>query len=253
MPTILPAEPTPPPAGPPNPTLQVPVSRGVWLRFAVLLLLFAGMIVFAQVSDIPEQISAQKIRVALRSYGLWAPAVLLVTYAVRPLFLFPISPLWIASGAFFGWAEGSLLAILGTGLGAAVGFHLARHLGRDFVERRIGARVHRWARMSPEHGFGAVLALQLTPIMPHDLINNLAGVSRMRYRAFALGSFLGTLPIIVVYAYLGYAVWEIPSPPFWIAVGVLTALTVAMLMWNRRLARRARVGEANTPTEGGQR
>lgn len=237
---------------PTSPTeLTVPISRGVWLRFVALLVLFAAMIVLAQVSDIPEQISAQRIRLALRSYGLWAPAVLLAAYAVRPLVLFPISPLWIASGAFFGWAEGSLWAILGTALGAGIGFNLARHLGRDFVQRRVGARVDRWTRMSREHGFRTVVALQLTPIVPHDLINNLAGVSRMRYRAFALASLLGTTPIIAVYAYLGYAVWEIPSPPFWIAVGVLSALTVAMLTWNRRLARRVRTGGAMHPTQGG--
>ena len=235
------------------PELPVRVSRWSWLRLAALLLLFVAMIVLAQVSDLPEQISSNQIRTALRAYGFWAPAILLTVYAVRPLFLLPISPLWIASGAFFGWIEGALWSILGTSLGAGIGFGLARHLGREFVQRRLGTRVGRWVRMNPQHGFRTVLALQLTPIMPHDLINNLAGVSRMPYRAFALGSLLGTTPIILVYAYLGYAVLEIPSPPFWIAVGVLTALTVAMLWWNRRLARRSRSGDPVTTTEGGGR
>lgn len=229
-----------------------PVSRGVWLRFALLLGLFAGMIVFAQVSDIPDQISAARIRAALRSYGLWAPAVLLAVYAIRPVFLFPVSPLWVASGAFFGWVEGAILAIVGTALGAAAGFHLARHLGRAFVERRLG-RVRRWSGMTAGRGFRTVLALQLTPIVPHDLINNLAGISRMPYRHFALASLLGTIPIIAVYAYLGYAVWEVPSPSFWIAVGVLTALTLAMLMWNRRLSRRDRAAAMTATSEEGGR
>lgn len=226
-------------------------GRWVWARFVAWLLLVGAMIVFAQVSDVTERISAESIRRTLQGYGFWAPAALLAAYLVRPLFLLPISPLWIASGALFGWVEGALWAILGTSLGAAVGFGLARHLGRAFVERRLGTRLGRWARMSPDHGFRTVLALQLTPIVPHDLINSLAGVSRMPYRSFALGSLLGTTPIVFVYAYIGDAVWEIPSPRFWIAVGLLTALTVTMLLWNRKLARKSSNTEATISIEGG--
>src|SRR5688572_2057236 len=142
------------------PELPIRVSRWSWLRVAALFLLFAAMIIVAQISDLPERVSAGEIRSELRGYGLWAPAILLAAYLVRPLFLLPISPLWIASGAFFGWLEGALLSILGTGAGAAVGFGLARHLGRDFVQRRLGTRVRRWSRMS-EDGFRTVLALQL--------------------------------------------------------------------------------------------
>ncbi|MFN2383237.1 MAG: TVP38/TMEM64 family protein [Gemmatimonadota bacterium] len=218
-------------AGPPD-------VRRAWIRPAVMLALFAGVIAAALLTDFTDQFSPETLRRTLRGYGYWAPAALLAAYAIRPLLLLPISPLWVASGAFFGWLEGTLWSVTGTGIGAGIGFGVARHLGRAFVERRLGPRVSRWAGFQAEGGLRAVLALQLTPIVPHDLINNLAGISRMPYRAFLLGSLLGTTPIILVYTYVGYAVWEIPSPPFWIALGILTLLTVVMLVWNRRVARR---------------
>lgn len=88
--------------------------------------------------------------------------------------------------------------------------------------------------------------------MPHDLVNGFAGVSRMPYRYFFVGSLVGSLPIIVLYTYIGSALLAVDSPRFWIAVGLLSVLTVAMLAWNRRLARR-RSGEPETqPCEEGR-
>jgi uncharacterized membrane protein YdjX (TVP38/TMEM64 family) len=220
-----------------------PVSeagRRAWVRLAILLALFAAVFALARVGGLTDRLSEAQIRDALRDLGLWAPAGLLAVFVLRPLVLIPITPFWIASGALFGWVEGALWATLGTSMGAALGFGLARHLGRDFVERRLGRRARRWGMFEGGEGIRTVLALQLIPIMPHDLINNLAGVSRIMYRSFFVGSLLGTIPVIIIYAYVGHAVWEIPSPRFWIAMGLLSALTITMLIWNRRLATRRR-------------
>src|SRR5688572_19983505 len=229
------------------PTIGEDVPRRAWLRFAVLLTIFAAVIVLALVTDFRHRISPDEIRRTLNEAGLWAPVALLVAFTLRPLLLFPLSALWIASGAFFGWLEGTLWASLGTVLGGLVGFGVARHLGRDFVERRLGDRVGRWARMGPQEGFRTLLLLKLNPLVPDDLINNLAGVSRVSYGAFALATFLGTTPIIFVYTYIGTTVWEIPSPQFWIAVGILSVVTVTMLLWNRV----ARVWRSRTRARGG--
>jgi uncharacterized membrane protein YdjX (TVP38/TMEM64 family) len=229
------------------PPIPQDLSRWAWARFAALVALFATVIVLALVTDFRDRISSDQIRGVLGRAGLWAPAALLVIYAVRPLILFPLSVLWIGSGAFFGWFEGGVWAILGTVLGASVGFWVARHLGRAFVEGRLGERVGRWARMGPHEGFRTLFILKLNPLVPDDLINNLAGVSRVPYGTFALATVLGTMPIIFVYTYIGTTVWEFPSPPFWIGVGILTAVTVAMLSWKRV----ARAWRSRTRARGG--
>jgi uncharacterized membrane protein YdjX (TVP38/TMEM64 family) len=229
------------------PTIGEEVPRRAWLRFVALLALFATVIAVSFLTDLRERISPDEIRSWLRELGLWAPVALLAAYTIRPVILFPLSPFWIASGAFFGWLEGSVWAIVGTLLGAVVSCGLARHLGRAFVENRLGERVGRWARLGPEEGFRTLFLLKLNPIVPDDLINNLAGVSRVSYGTFALATVLGTTPIIFVYTYIGTTVWEIPSPQFWVAVGILTAVTVTMLLWNRV----ARAWRSRTRARGG--
>jgi len=210
-------------------------ARRSWVRPAILIGLLAAMAVLARAGDVPERLSA--LAGSARAPGPWTPAALVGVYALRPLTLVPVTPLWILSGALLGWGAGAAWSVVGTSVGAAIGFALARRLGRDFVERRF-SRLGRLGRVEPGHGLRTVLALQLTPVMPHDLINALAGVSRMPYRLFFVGSLVGSLPIIVLYTYVGSAVLEVDSPRFWIAAGLLTALTIGMLGWNRRLARR---------------
>lgn len=230
----------PPPAELPDPAAAPPeVRRHVWARPLALLALFATLIVLAQLTDLPERLSAADVRGWIGRFGLWTPVFVLAIYLLRPLVLLPITPFWIATGTVFGPLEGAVWATMGTSLGAAVGFGLARRLGREFVEQRFGRRARRWGALGERPGMRTVLALQLTPIMPHDVINNLAGLSRMPYRSFFLGSLLGTIPVILIYAYVGSAVLEVASPRFWLAAALLTGMTVMMLAWNRRLARLA--------------
>lgn len=210
-------------------------ARRSWVRPAILLGLLAAMAVLARIGDVPERLAA--VAESTRAPGPWTPAALIGVYALRPLTLAPVTPLWIVSGALLGWGAGAAWSVVGTSVGAAIGFALARRLGRDFAEHRF-SRLGRFGRVEPGHGLRTVLVLQLTPFMPHDLINAVAGVSRMPYRHFFVGSLVGSLPIIVVYTYVGSAVLEVDSPRFWIAAGILTVLTIVMLGWNRRLARR---------------
>jgi uncharacterized membrane protein YdjX (TVP38/TMEM64 family) len=223
--------------------------RRLWVRPAILLGLLALMAALARAGHVPARFEA--LAGSARESAPWTAAVLLTGYALRPLTLVPVTPLWIVSGALLGWGVGAGLSLAGTSLGAGVAFALSRRLGRDFVERRF-PRLGRLGRVDAAHGLRTVLALQLTPVMPHDLVNGFAGVSRMPYRSFFLGSLLGSLPLIVLYTYVGSAVLAVDSPRFWIAAGILSALTIVMLAWNRRLARR-RSGEPGTkPCEEGR-
>jgi uncharacterized membrane protein YdjX (TVP38/TMEM64 family) len=218
------------------------VSRWAGYRFLALLLLLVLVSSLTLATDLRGRFSATEIQHALDDAGPWAPVALLTVFAIRPLTLFPLTPLWIAAGAFFGWLEGGIWASVGTLLGGSMNFALARHLGRDFVERQLGERVGRWARMGHGKGFRSVLLLKLNPLVPDGLINNLAGVSRMAFASFALASLLGVSPLIFLYSYIGTTLWEYPSPTFWIGVGILTALTIVLLFWSRvaRIWRRSR-------------
>jgi uncharacterized membrane protein YdjX (TVP38/TMEM64 family) len=207
------------------------------LRLVALLALFAAVLLVALVTDVFEEITPRRIHETVRHAGVWAPAIYLVGFVLRPITLLPLTFWLVAGGIAFGWTRGVPYAFVGANLGAAATFLAARALGRDFVLRRLG-RPTEALRTSGRWGARHVLSLQLFPFMPHDLLNVAAACSRIPYGRFLVGSAIGTLPGIVLYTYAGSVLLAPGSTQFWTAFAALAALSAASLLASRRFLRR---------------
>jgi uncharacterized membrane protein YdjX (TVP38/TMEM64 family) len=118
----------------------------------------------------------------------------------------------LAAGFFFGWAEGTVLSVLGKLLGSICAFLLARRLlarGRASARARetLGRspRLRLLADALPRGGWRTVALVRLVPLIPFKLSNYLFGWSQVRLRDFVLGTLVGTVPYSLSNAYLGSA------------------------------------------------
>jgi uncharacterized membrane protein YdjX (TVP38/TMEM64 family) len=106
-------------------------------------------------------------------------------------------------GYAFGWFWGTLLATLGTALGCALDFGVARTLGRDFVLARFGKRAAKLDAFLRTGPFRTSLAIRLLPV-GHNLLTSIAaGVTSIPARYFVLGSAVGYIPQNLVFAIFG--------------------------------------------------
>jgi uncharacterized membrane protein YdjX (TVP38/TMEM64 family) len=133
--------------------------------------------------------------------GIWyGPIVLIVTYGIGCIFAVPASIFVISAGVIWGWKFGSLYAIAGGLLGAIAAYFVALFLGEGLLDR-FGS-VGRAVRKQVEHsGFTSMLIVRLIPGPPFAVWNFAAGVARMRFRDYALATFLGLIPSHVIFAY----------------------------------------------------
>ena len=133
--------------------------------------------------------------------GLWyGPIVLIAGYAVGCMFALPASIFVISAGVIWGWKLGSLYAIAGGLLGAMAAYFVALFLGEGLLDRFGG--VGRAVRKQVEHsGFTKMLIVRLIPGPPFAIWNFAAGVARMRFRDYALATFLGLIPSHIIFAY----------------------------------------------------
>jgi uncharacterized membrane protein YdjX (TVP38/TMEM64 family) len=138
----------------------------------------------------------------------WAvPVFLLVYLAATGLFL-PAVLFHMLSGVAWGFGPGLALNLLAVNLSANLQFALGRWLGRARVERWFaGTRLKAFDGVAERHGFRAVVAIRMFPV-PHLAVNLGAGISAIRWRDFALGSGVGTLPIMVIYTYFASSLVE---------------------------------------------
>jgi len=170
-----------------------------------------------------------------------------IVYALM-LLLFPTVPLIIASGWLFG-IFGAVIALAAAVAAAASAFALAGGLGRSDAARAL--REHPKARalsdLAEEGGAWTVALLRLAPILPFTPTNAVLGLTGMRLRELALGTFLGMAPGALLYAWAGSLVPSaealeegeslVPGPLVW---GLLAASIVAAVVIGIAAARRLR-------------
>lgn len=144
--------------------------------------------------------------------------------------------------------------VLASNLGAALAFVLGRTL--------LGARVLAWCAARPKlaavqqaigaESFRLVFLLRLTPLVPFNALNYLLGVTPLRFRPYALGTFLGMLPGTALNCYTLASVRDLapilsgklPPDPLGVAGIVLRiALTIVATVL---VTRRARAALANS-------
>lgn len=131
----------------------------------------------------------------------WAPVLFVVGYAVLSTLEFSGAVLTLAGGAVFGFGWGAVLNTLGANLGASGAFWLARALGRDGVRALLGNRLAVVDRLTEAQGFVWLLRLRLIPVVPFNLLNLAAGMTRMSWPTFAAATAIGILPGTLVYTW----------------------------------------------------
>lgn len=139
----------------------------------------------------------------LQDIGLYKAALIyVVIYAVRPLILFPATLLTVASGLIFGPWLGTLFTIVGENASANLGFVLARWFGRKTVETHATDWLSRWDEKLKENGVVAVMSMRLI-MLPFDAVNFGCGLTAIRHRDYAIGTFIGILPSLIGFVLLG--------------------------------------------------
>jgi uncharacterized membrane protein YdjX (TVP38/TMEM64 family) len=110
----------------------------------------------------------------------WGPVLYILVYTCSPLIFF----------------SAALLAILYTIFGSLGAAQLAYGLGRLFGADLIPTDdnlVNRYAERMRKNSFATVLVMHLV-YLPYELVNFLAGVLRINWKAFLWATFLGSLP-----------------------------------------------------------
>jgi uncharacterized membrane protein YdjX (TVP38/TMEM64 family) len=162
------------------------------VRTALALGLLAVLVAAAFVLPIP---GPSDVRTWALGAGAAAPLLMFVTYVVATLAPVPRTVFSLASGLLLGPLVGGLVAMAATALSAALGFTLARWLGRGLVARHLDkAAVRAVDTRLAGGGWLSVASLRLIPLVPFTPMNYCCGVSSVRMRPFLIGTMVGSIP-----------------------------------------------------------
>ena len=207
-----------------------------WVKLGSFLVGMVGVISGVHALGIHwSSVTPERIRAFITSCGVWAWLVYVLVYA-QPVVPLPMSVMAMAAGLSFGLKAGFVMAILAGTIRGCGQFLLARTFGREAVETLFRGRLARlYQQIGDDGGFQTVLWLRLVPNVPADVQNFCLGLSRVSFGAFALASFLGLMPAVWLWVYVGHTL--VDASQLWRIFAVLMGLA---LLWylHRRLQRR---------------
>jgi len=206
------------------------------LKFAGLLIFIVICVALFQWTDLRRYAKPEEIRAAIQSVGYLAPLLYLLIYSIAPVLLVPGWIITIAGGLAFGPLWGTVLTVVGATIGATLAYFVGRFLGRDFVTRLLKEKFKTIASLDEQaasRGFEVIFFLRLIPLVPFNVLDYMAGISKIGVRDYILGTFLGIIPGTFAYVYLGSSLTQIKSWKFALAVGLLISLSLIPILYKR--------------------
>jgi len=153
---------------------------------------------FSQIADISY------IQETVRSFGILAPIIYMLIMAIAIIVSpIPSMPLTAASGVIWGPYLGAFYSVIGAEIGAIISFLIARQLGRIIIERMLHKHINFCNKCTEKNITVIVLIARLFPFFQFDIISYGAGLTNIKLSNFAWATFIGMIPMALVFAFFG--------------------------------------------------
>jgi uncharacterized membrane protein YdjX (TVP38/TMEM64 family) len=195
----------------PSPPSAAPVGAwGLVRRFGPLALLAAALIV-AWASGLTHDLSLHALRTrrealeaVVHAHPLVSVGAYVGVYVLAVALSLPAAlVMTLTGGLLFGAWVGGLAAAVSCTVGSTIIFWVCRTALGDVLRRRAGPTVARIEQGVRRDAFSYVVILRLIPVTPLWLANLALGFVDIPAGVFIAASFIGILPVSLVYAGLG--------------------------------------------------
>lgn len=177
----------------------------IYVNLSLIGLMFLLLFASYYFSPLKEILSSpEKIRDFFLSFGRFTPLVLFTSLILTVPLPFPSSVITALSGFLFGPLFGALLAYFGLKLGILFTFWLARRFGRKAVEKLADKKEQQHFNiLFKKYGASLILISFMVPVFPADIIGLLAGLTKIKFRHFALLVAVGLIPRTILLSLFG--------------------------------------------------
>lgn len=178
-----------------------------WLRSKKFLLIVAvGLLIALLISTLPLKEWSVNVRDWLRLLGPWSLPTFILLYILTTTLCLPNIVLILIAGTVFGLVGGIISTSIADTLGAIICFGLGRTIARTYV-KKLMTRYPTFAQLDRavgEKGWKILLLSRLSPLFPSNILNYGFSCTKIVFWQFLLFTWLGMLPVIGFYVYIGY-------------------------------------------------
>ena len=214
-------------------------SRRFWL------LVLGGVLLVLLGSRLPLAAWLAEIKGWLVTLGPWAVPAYILIYLLATVLGLPNILLILIGGTLFGFVKGVISVSIADTLGAIACYLLGRTIGREQIKRLISKypNLAQLDKAVGKKGWKILLLTRLSPLVPSNILNYGFSCTKVNFWQYCFFSWLGMLPVIAIYVYLGSLGNRLtnggltPQTIVLQAIGVV--LTVGAAFYTTRLTKKA--------------
>lgn len=202
-----------------------------YLIIAILAIIFLYFII--RYGKALTHLRVKHVRRYILSYGKFASVIFVLLYSLKPVLLvIPVSLLSIMAGNIFGPYKALLLSMIGCFTSGTLAFFLAKFLGRSFVDKLLKGKAMKLDANIEKHGTLIMAVMRLAFVFPYDPLSYAAGLTKMKYRDFILGTLIGVFPEMISYSFIGKQLEHPFSFKFIIPIiSIVVVATIALYLY----------------------
>lgn len=166
------------------------------------------VVVVARLTGLSEYVGLDglnRLRDWILGFGVIAPVVFIVLYAVATVAFLPGTPLSLLAGLVFGPVFGTLWVVIGATIGASLAFLIGRYAARGLVEgwTANNERIRKLDEGVEKQGWRMLLITRLVPLFPFNLQNYAYGLTKIGFGVYVGLTAVCIIPGAAVYAFAG--------------------------------------------------
>ena len=178
-----------------------------------------------------KAITPAGLRDYIQGFGNLAALVYILAYALNTISIIPpIAILSLMAGLAFGKAWGAVYLMTGAMFGTSATFFISRLFGRNLIESLLKGKFKRLDEVLEKRGFVTVLFFRVIPIIPYEVLNYIAGLSKIKFRDYFFATLLGLIPGVAISAFFGGTIGDMKSLKDLFSVQFLVALGLLVLI-----------------------
>lgn len=171
------------------------VNRIQKLKFGILI----GLIILCLGLAIYLHIEGVEFKVKSISELRFAPLYFILFYVAISFIPIPIAPIMFVGGFIFPFIPAVIFTLLGSIIFATLSFYITRWLGRDYYEylESRNQKLKNFDLKLRHDPFENFLLLRMFFIIPGEVINVYAGLSKIKFKDFITSTILASIPLIM--------------------------------------------------------
>lgn len=217
--------------------MSEPSHKGRYILFGygfAILVVVALMIQHADVLKFAYE-NPESARETIAAFGFFGPLLLIIAQVFQVIIFFIPGPaITVVGGYAFGPFWGFVYSFIGIYAGSLIVFGIGRRYGRPFVERFVrSSDLVMYDKFIAKRGVLALLISRTAPIIvPNDVLSLAASVSKMTWREYAIVSFIGFIPNILLATLFGDRITEGFTSAGLILLFIIGISSIIYLLWH---------------------